>query len=110
MAGNDILYGYAGNDTLVGGAGNDTLFGGAGADTFLFLKSDGAGRDTVVDFSHAEGDVIKLQGFGVDSWAEAHAAMKQSGANVIMSLDGGEVITFKNMTVAGFQASDFLFG
>ena len=110
MAGNDTLYGYAGNDTLVGGAGNDVLFGGAGADTFLFQKSDGAGRDTVVDFSHAEGDVIRLQGFGVDSWAEAHAAMKQSGTSVVMTLDGGEVITFKNMTVAGFHASDFLFG
>ena len=109
MAGNDVLYGNAGNDTLAGGAGNDVLFGGAGADTFLFQKSDGAGRDTVVDFSHAEGDVIQLLGFGVDSWAEAHAAMKQSGTSVVMTLDGGESVVFKNMTVAGFHASDFLF-
>ena len=109
MAGNDTLYGYAGKDTLAGGAGNDVLFGGAGADTFLFQKSDGAGRDTVVDFSHAEGDVIQLLGFGVDSWAEAHAAMKQSGTSVVMTLDGGESVVFKNMTVAGFHASDFLF-
>ena len=78
-------------------------------DAHALLIAPAERADTVVDFSHAEGDVIQLLGFGVDSWAEAHAAMKQSGTSVVMTLDGGESVVFKNMTVAGFHASDFLF-
>ena len=35
--------------------------------------------------------------------------MKQSGTSVVMTLDGGERVVLKNLTVAGFHASDFLF-
>lgn len=63
--GNDTLYGYGGDDTLVGGNGADTLKGGAGADTFMFASLQESGvdaksRDTILDFSHAEGDHIDL--------------------------------------------------
>ncbi|MDT8316220.1 carbohydrate-binding domain-containing protein [Roseomonas mucosa] len=109
MAGNDILYGFAGNDVLDGGAGNDVLSGGAGADTFLFSKSESGGRDVIADFSHIEGDAIRLLGFHIDNWAEAHAAMKQSGNDVILSLDGGQTIVFKGITVATIHINDFVF-
>ena len=109
MAGNDILYGFAGNDVLDGGAGNDVLTGSVGADTFLFRKSDGGGRDVIVDFSHTEGDAIRLLGFDINSWAEARAAMKQSGNDVIFSLDGSQTIVFKDMTVSAFHINDFVF-
>jgi Ca2+-binding RTX toxin-like protein len=71
-AGNDILQGFAGNDllaggtgldTLAGGAGNDTLIGGTGADRFRFdaaLNAD-TNRDTITDFSVAQGDRIELE-------------------------------------------------
>lgn len=70
-AGNDTLYGGAGNDVLLGGLGDDilygqdgadTLTGGDGADTFVF-EADTAykARDTITDFSTAEGDVIDLR-------------------------------------------------
>ena len=71
-AGADIINGKAGADTLAGGLGADDLYGGAGADKFVF-KSAGetpvsaSGRDTIFDFSVAEGDKIDLSGIDAKS-------------------------------------------
>lgn len=56
--GADRLWGGDGDDILDGGAGNDTLNGGAGAGAFLFAV--GSGRDRIVDFRVAEGDVLQI--------------------------------------------------
>ncbi len=65
MDGGDTLRGMAGNDWLEGGAGHDVFYGGTGADSFVFRDGDFAGLtastcDQVKDFSHAEGDLIRL--------------------------------------------------
>ena len=70
-AGNDTLYGGAGNDRLIGGDGDDilygqdgsdTLTGGIGADTFVFEAATAyKARDTITDFSTADGDVLDLR-------------------------------------------------
>ena len=62
LIGNDganILKGGAGNDVLRGGLGADTLAGGRGRDIFIFDTAP-TSRDTITDFSHAEGDKIQL--------------------------------------------------
>jgi Ca2+-binding RTX toxin-like protein len=64
-AGANSLWGLDGNDVLTGGAGADVLKGGIGADTFVYKSiADStvavAGRDSINDFSHAEGDRIDL--------------------------------------------------
>ncbi|WP_428424120.1 beta strand repeat-containing protein [Pararhizobium sp.] len=69
---NDTLAGNAGNNVLAGGTGADKLTGGAGADTFLFKAlSDTtvatAGRDTIFDFSHTQGDKIGLSGIDANT-------------------------------------------
>jgi serralysin len=71
--GNDVLNGLGGSDTLSGGFGLDRLTGGLGidrltggtqADRFIFNSvtesRSAGGRDTIVDFSHAQGDRIQL--------------------------------------------------
>lgn len=61
--GNDQLIGGQGNDLLVGGSGADVLYGEGGADTFDFdsvFESGSRFRDTIRDFSSAEGDKIDL--------------------------------------------------
>lgn len=63
--GRDTVNGGAGNDRLVGGHGTDKLIGGDGADKFQFTSvgdssSHIARSDTIMDFSHAEGDKIAL--------------------------------------------------
>jgi Ca2+-binding RTX toxin-like protein len=63
--GNDILKGGGGADKLTGGNGADILTGGSGADIFVFNVFAAStvavsGRDTITDFSHADGDLIDL--------------------------------------------------
>ncbi len=55
-----------GSDYIRAGLGNDTVTGGAGADTFAF-GSPSEGRDTITDFSVAQGDKIQVvaSGFGI---------------------------------------------
>jgi Ca2+-binding RTX toxin-like protein len=64
-AGSNTLDGAAGNDFLTGGRGQDILFGGADADRFIFnsraeTPKGAANRDVIMDFSHAQDDVIDL--------------------------------------------------
>ena len=56
-SGADLIIGFAGNDTITGGGGGDTLIGGAGADHFRYTAQT-QGVDTIVDFSHGDGDVF----------------------------------------------------
>lgn len=70
--GNDILRGGGGKDSLTGGAGADDLYGNAGADKFVFTSFGGstvkaAGRDTIYDFSHRQGDNIVLSAIDADT-------------------------------------------
>lgn len=87
MAGNDTLRGGAGDDSLIGGDGNDFIYGdtgadrlsgGAGADTFVFADGD-SGRtaqtaDRILDFSHAQGDVIDLSAIDANTQVAGNQA------------------------------------
>ena len=64
-SGADLLKGGDGNDTLRGDAGRDEAWGGAGADTFVFANGSFGGAsastcDVIHDFSHTQGDRIRL--------------------------------------------------
>ena len=71
-SGNDRVNGDAGNDSITGGPGADILAGGTGADTFYYSSADFAGtalanRDTILDFSSAQGDRIDLSAVDANS-------------------------------------------
>jgi Ca2+-binding RTX toxin-like protein len=71
-SGAETISGGGGNDIIVGGGSKDALYGGAGADVFLFAQvSDStaaaAGRDTIYDFSTAQGDKIGLAGIDANT-------------------------------------------
>jgi VCBS repeat-containing protein len=72
--GTDYLDGGAGNDILTGGAGGDYLLGGSGADTF-WISAPTEGLDHILDFRHAEGDIIELlaSAFGLAPGADVGA-------------------------------------
>jgi RTX calcium-binding nonapeptide repeat (4 copies) len=66
-SGANVLIGGAGNDTLTGGGAADTLTGGSGSDKFVYLSasdSTSSATDTIMDFSHAEGDKIDVSAIG----------------------------------------------
>src|SRR5690606_33441315 len=81
----DSLDGGAGADTLIGGGGADTLAGGTGADVFDFdavgQSPNGSGRDLIIDFSAAEGDVIDLSDIDADVTAGGNQAFTFIGTS-----------------------------
>jgi len=114
-AGNDILVGGAGADTLIGRAGADGLTGGAGADRFVFkliADSTSAVRDTIFDFSHADGDKIDLssmdansrlagdQAFTLVTWYTKHAG------ELMIGTESGRYVVKGDIN--GDGASDFM--
>ena len=95
----DGLSGSEGTDIVYGGKGNDTLSGGAGADMFVVRK--GEGSDVIVDFQAGYGgDAIRLQNYGfADFWAFS-AASVQTGADVRVSLSGGQTLLLRNVNLS----------
>jgi Ca2+-binding RTX toxin-like protein len=120
--GNDILYGAAGTDTLeggsgsdrlIGGAGKDTLRGGAGADVFAFSAGDtgtgSAGRDQILDFSHAEGDRIDLSAIDANSGKAGDQAFTFIGSKAFSGIAGQVALhgAFLEGDVNGDRIADF---
>jgi Ca2+-binding RTX toxin-like protein len=107
--GADNINAGAGNDILLGLAGNDILTGGAGNDRFVFTH--GAGADTITDFVAGAGtdDVIELRDMGIASFTDVMSHATQSGANVVLDLSFGDLITLNNVTIAQLHADDFMF-
>jgi Ca2+-binding RTX toxin-like protein len=95
-SGADAVTGTEGADIIYGRAGNDVLAGGAEAD--MFVTRRGEGSDTIADFqAGAGGDVLRLQGHGISDFAAFRAASVQSGADVSVTLAGGEILTLRNV-------------
>ncbi|MDP2025827.1 S8 family serine peptidase [Sulfuriferula sp.] len=97
--GNDALDGGADLDLLDGGLGNDTLTGGTGRDLFVIRANPGT-LDTITDFLPEEaGEKLLLVGFaGLEDFSQV--SRSQQGADVLISLAGGQGILLKNLTLA----------
>ncbi|MFE0756473.1 beta strand repeat-containing protein [Inquilinus sp. NPDC058860] len=73
LTGNDVA------NVLTGGLGRDTLTGGAGADRFVYATladslASAAGRDLIMDFSHAQADRIDLSAIDASGPATGNQA------------------------------------
>jgi beta-glucanase (GH16 family) len=99
----NIVSGSSGSQTIDGGAGNDVLTGGGGADIFVIRK--GNGSDLVTDFS--ADDTLRLDGYGLTSFAAVRSAMSQEGDDVRLSLGDGESFVFADARIADFRAEQF---
>jgi Ca2+-binding RTX toxin-like protein len=119
-AGSDYVLGGDGADTLTGSAGADTLAGGAGADVFVFSNlshiTSGPSRDTIVDFSAAQGDKIDLSGIDADTITGGNQAFTFIG-NVAFGNVAGQLRYLANGSggvnvegdIDGNGAADFSF-
>ena len=110
--GNDVVDGGGGNDLIVGGGGADSLKGGAGADSFAYgAVTDStvaaAGRDAIVDFSHAEGDHIDLSAIDADGNAAngntaftflGGGAFTGAGHELLVAVIGGVQVVLVDLT------------
>jgi Ca2+-binding RTX toxin-like protein len=109
-AGFDVLYGEAGNDWLDGGGAQDTcdyLIGGIGADNFVVHNLPGC--NVIEDFNRAEGDQIRLQDTGLNSFADVLSHTYDYDSFSIISIDTDTSIYLLGQTSATFQATDFAF-
>ena len=85
LSGNDTINGGAGNDVIDGGLGADRLTGNIGADRFLFTAmSDSSfspsGRDTIIDFNLAQGDIIDLREIDANTHLSANQDFRYLGS------------------------------
>lgn len=115
-AGKDRLLGGNGNDVLIGGAGADKLTGGAGADTFMLLdtaesSARSTGRDSILDFSHADRDKIDLSALDAnvrtsvdDRFTLVSAFTGHAGELVVGAVSGGYLV---QGDVGGPKGADF---
>jgi VCBS repeat-containing protein len=91
MAGDDDLYGEAGNDVLIGGAGADRLTGGLGKDTYTYnsvSESSVMARDSILDFSRAQGDKISLSAIDSNSLVGNNQAFTFIGTAAFSNVAG----------------------
>lgn len=100
------ITGGSGNDVLNGMGGNDLLTGGGGKDSFVVRN--GTGHDVVADFNAAQGDVVRLENYGLSGFDPIRAGLSQRGEDTLLSLAGGDTVLFKGTTVAQFNADDFI--
>lgn len=107
FGGNDYLAGRGGNDVLDGGAGTDTLEGNQGADIFVMGK--GYSFDQIADFEAGIDKVQIKADLNVDTSAQVLALAQQWGNDVAFVFGNDDVLLVRNMTVAQFDGSDFLF-
>ena len=105
--GNDWFYGSGGADRLSGGSDDDVLMGGAGADLFNF--NGGGGRDVVMDFSHAEGDRIRIAPTDAADYAALASKFVADPAGTLIQL-GGQTILLAGVAPGSLSAADFVFG
>jgi VCBS repeat-containing protein len=106
-SGDDVLVGGQNNDVLGGGAGNDVLIGGGGADTFVFKP--GGGHDTILDFSHHQGDKIDLRGYDFANFEAL--SLSVSGLDTLIDLGNGNIVTVHNTALQSqttLIANDFI--
>ncbi len=96
---NNVLKGGSGDQTLNAEKGNDVLSGGAGSDTFTFDKGDGS--DVITDFQVGPGgDILCLNGYNFANVDAVKAAATQVGADTVIALGNGEILTLKNVTAS----------
>ena len=124
---------------VLGGAGQETVINhgrivgdvalGDGADTFIFARSgtvagdvllgsgddlvrieDGSGATRIADFAAGilSGDVIDLSEFFSD-FSELQAHSRQSGGNVIVTLDHNDRLVLEHVQLGELNAADFIF-
>jgi serralysin len=105
----NILISRGTRNVLEGGRGNDVL-ADESASTTRFQFNVGDGKDVVYGFT-ATGvgaDLIKLTGYGYNTFAEIKSHMTQSGSDVLIRHDNGDQILVKNMAIGDLSASNFM--
>ena len=74
-------------------------------DTFTFHA--GYDQDTIVGFSTAGGDTVDLETFGLADFSQLQPYMSQAGNDVVIALNGTDILTLQNVQLNTLTASHF---
>ena len=67
------------------------------------------GRNLITGFDRDSGDVADLRGFGLADFAALDQFMSQVGADTVITLNGADILTLKNIVESTLAANDFQF-
>lgn len=100
----NAIIGGTSRNVINGMGGNDWLTGGGNNDVFVFQK--GSGHDVITDFR--AGDVLKIEGFDLASYAEIKSRLYEKDGNAVLVLDSNNAVTFLNFKKNDFTSGDFM--
>ena len=72
----------------------------------------GYGQDQILGFAEHGGggtDIVDIQGFGLADFAALLPFMSQSGADTVITLNGADILTIRNVLPSELLATDFQF-
>lgn len=103
------IVGGTGDDILTGGRSDNHFTGGSGSDVFVFAS--GFGKDTITDFVAGSGtdDAIEFDDAVFADLSAVLAAASQVGDDTVITYDGDNTITLKNVTKTNLHTDDFRF-
>jgi serralysin len=100
----NVLVSTISGQTLNGGAGNDVLI--AQANNTTFIEAKGNGSDVIYGFNAT--DTIRLDNYGLTTFAQVQAISSQVGADTILNFANGEHLILKNTLATTLTADNFL--
>jgi trimeric autotransporter adhesin len=111
--GNEVaqtLTGNSGSNRIASGSANDEMFAAAENDTFVYRLGDG--DDLVGDFQGAGltlGDIVELQATGITNFTDLMAATVDVVGGCEITFAAGQQLSFRDVSKAQLDASDFVF-
>ena len=74
----------------------------------LFIFTPGSARDSITGFEGANGDRVDLRGYGLTNLTALSPYISQAGADTVITLNGADILTLKNVNAAMLAADDFM--
>ena len=85
----------------------------AGHSNNTYIFQPGSGQDWITGFEgeglNPGGDVVDLRGFGIANFGALAPFRSQVGADTVITLNGADILTLKNIVEGTLVADDFLF-
>ena len=79
----------------------------AGHTNNFYIFAPGSGQDAITGFEGGNGDVVDLRGFGLMDYAELTPYISQVGADTVITLNGADILTLKNINAGTLVFNDF---
>jgi Ca2+-binding RTX toxin-like protein len=92
-----------------GGTGNDQMVAAAGHNDNRYIFAPGSGQDSITGFEGANNDEVDLRGFGLANFLALQQFISQVGPDTVITLNGADILTLKNINEGTVVPNDFLF-